>query len=441
MLFNAVVVSVLVMVILSLLRINVIFALLMAALTAGIVSGMSLSEATDILVDGMANQSGTALSYILLGIFAVMIGMSGITTILVNKMLKVFSNKRIILVLSIAGIGIFSQNLVPVHIAFIPILIPPLLGLFNKLQIDRRAVATALTFALKFPYITIPFGFGFIFQGIIKDEMIDNGMQITSGEVTKAMLFPGAAMVVGLLIAVLITYRKKRIAKPVIQQKTQDVSMADSIVETKEVTFNVTHFFTIVAIIAALVLQIITDSLILGALVGIIVMFVTRVVKLYQGDLVVNDGIGMMGMIAFVMLIASGYAKVLTESGAVDELVKMTLNFTGDSKFVIAVLLLSVGLVITLGIGTSFGTIPILAALYIPILLATGMSPMASAALIGSAAALGDAGSPASDSTLAPTAGLNYDGKHHHIWDTCVPTFLHYNIPLFIFGVVGAMVL
>ena len=441
MLFNAVVVSVLVMVILSLLRINVIFALLMAALTAGIVSGMSLSEATDILVDGMANQSGTALSYILLGIFAVMIGMSGITTILVNKMLKVFSNKRIVLVLSIAGIGIFSQNLVPVHIAFIPILIPPLLGLFNKLQIDRRAVATALTFALKFPYITIPFGFGFIFQGIIKDEMIDNGMQITSGEVTKAMLFPGAAMIVGLLIAVLITYRKKRIAKPVIQQQTQDVSMADSIVETKEVTFNVTHFFTIVAIIAALVLQIITDSLILGALVGIIVMFVTRVVKLYQGDLVVNDGIGMMGMIAFVMLIASGYAKVLTESGAVDELVKMTLNFTGDSKFVIAVLLLSVGLVITLGIGTSFGTIPILAALYIPILLATGMSPMASAALIGSAAALGDAGSPASDSTLAPTAGLNYDGKHHHIWDTCVPTFLHYNIPLFIFGVVGAMVL
>src|SRR5699024_5300013 len=154
-------------------------------------------------------------------------------------------------------------------------------------------------------------------------------------------------------------------------------------------TFNVTHFFTIVAFLAALVLQIITDSHILGALVRIIVMFVTRVVRLYQGDLVVIDEIGMMRMIAFVMLIASLYAKVLTEYGAVDERVKMTLNFTGDSKFVIAVLLLSVGLVITLGIGTSFGTIPILAALYIPILLATGMSPMASAALIGSAAALG----------------------------------------------------
>src|SRR5690625_7094383 len=115
-------------------------------------------------------------------------------------------------------------------------------------------------------------------------------------------------MILVLLKALLINYQKKRIAKPVIQKKTQDVSMADSIVETKEVTFNVTHFFTIVAIIAPLVLQIITDSLILGALVGIIVMFVTRVVKLYQGDLRVNDGIGMMGMIACVMLIASGYA-------------------------------------------------------------------------------------------------------------------------------------
>lgn len=54
--FNAVVISVLVMVVLSLLRINVIFALLMAALTAGLMSGMSFSEATEILVDWMANQ-------------------------------------------------------------------------------------------------------------------------------------------------------------------------------------------------------------------------------------------------------------------------------------------------------------------------------------------------------------------------------------------------
>mgnify|MGYP000991973901 CR=1 FL=1 len=61
--------------------------------------------------------------------------------------------------------------------------------------------------------------------------------------------------------------------------------------------------------------------------------------------------------------------------------------------------------------------------------------------LVGVAAALGDAGSPASDSTLGPTSGLNADGQHNHIYDTCVPTFIFFNIPLMIGGVIGAMIL
>ena len=61
--------------------------------------------------------------------------------------------------------------------------------------------------------------------------------------------------------------------------------------------------------------------------------------------------------------------------------------------------------------------------------------------IVGTAGALGDAGSPASDSTLGPTSGLNVDGQHNHIWDTVVPTFLHYNLPLLAFGWVAAMVL
>ena len=100
-----------------------------------------------------------------------------------------------------------------------------------------------------------------------------------------------------------------------------------------------------------------------------------------------------------------------------------------------------VGLVVTIGIGSSFGTVPIIAALYVPICIAAGFSSLATAALIGTAGALGDAGSPASDSTLGPTAGLNADCRHNHIWDTCVPTFIHFNIPLFIFGWIAAMVL
>ena len=54
------------------------------------------------------------------------------------------------------------------------------------------------------------------------------------------------------------------------------------------------------------------------------------------------------------------------------------------------------------------------------------------------AAALGDAGSPASDTTLGPTSGLNADGQHDHIWDTCVPTFIHFNIPIMVVAIIAA---
>ncbi|WP_408011645.1 Na+/H+ antiporter NhaC family protein [Pseudalkalibacillus sp. A8] len=82
-----------------------------------------------------------------------------------------------------------------------------------------------------------------------------------------------------------------------------------------------------------------------------------------------------------------------------------------------------------------------IAAVYVPLCAALGFGTLATAALIGTAGALGDAGSPASDSTLGPTSGLSVDGQHDHIWDTCVPTFLHSNIPLLIFGTIAAVVL
>ena len=434
LLWNPVVISVVVMIIISLFRINVIFALLFAGLTAGITANFTFTESIDLLVEGMGGQSNTALSYILLGMFAVMISMTNITAFLVKGIGKLFSSSRRSLVIIIAFFACFSQNLIPVHIAFIPILIPPLLSLFDKLKLDRRAVASALTFGLKFPYMTIPLGFGLIFQGLIRDELTANGMEVTLLDVTKGMVLPGLAMLVGLLIAVFITYRKDR----VVNEDEVEAILAEE--ETKLV-FTIREAVTLLAIIATLLVQIVTSSLVLGALTGVVIMFVFNVISLRKTDDIVAKGIAMMGTIAFVMLIASGYANVLKNTGAIDGLVESTIQFTGDSPFLVSVTLLTVGLLITLGIGTSFGTVPILAALYTPILIATGMSPLASIALIGTAAAIGDAGSPASDSTLGPTSGLNADGKHHHIWDTVVPTFLHYNIPLFIFGIIAGLVL
>ncbi|MFC0471873.1 Na+/H+ antiporter family protein [Halalkalibacter kiskunsagensis] len=424
------------MVVLSLLRVNVVLAILFAALTAGLVSGQSLVETIDMLVSGMGGQANTALSYILLGAFAVMIGYSGITGFLVRHLINALKGKKAFLLLTIAGVACLSQNVVPVHIAFIPILIPPLLHLFDRMKLDRRAVATSLTFGLKAPYVMIPAGFGLIFHGIIADEMTLNGMPIGVSQIPLAMLLPGIGMVIGLLIAIFITYRKDRIVNTKLDESSEIAATVED-----GFAFSKQHMFTIIAIIAALAVQLLFSSLILGALTGVVIMFALQVVPFKEGDRVVNDGIKMMGMIAFVMLIASGYATILKETGSIDSLVKATTNIVGDSMLFAAVGMLLVGMIITMGIGSSFGTLPILAALFVPLCAAIGFSPLATAALIGTAGAIGDAGSPASDSTLGPTSGLNTDGKHNHIWDTCVPTFLHFNGPLIVFGLLAAMVL
>lgn len=111
-----------------------------------------------------------------------------------------------------------------------------------------------------------------------------------------------------------------------------------------------------------------------------------------------------------------------------------------SDKIIMSGLLLLTGLFVTMGIGTSFGTIPILAVLFVPVFIKLGFTPPEAIVVLSAAAALGDAGSPASDTTLGPTAGLNADGQHNHIYDTCIPTFLHYNIPLIIFAIIGVIV-
>src|SRR5699024_11020616 len=133
-----VVVSVMVMTILSLLRVNVIVAIIFAAITAGLMSGYNLVDSISLFVGGMGGQAETALSYILLGAFAVAISSTGITTILVNYLIRILTGKKTMMLLVIAGVASLSQNAVPVHIAFVPILIPPLLKLFDKMRVDRR---------------------------------------------------------------------------------------------------------------------------------------------------------------------------------------------------------------------------------------------------------------------------------------------------------------
>lgn len=210
MLTNPVLISLALMSLLCLAKINVIVAIPISALAAGYISGMPMGLIMETLIGGIGNQSEMALSYILLGALAVAIGYTGVANILVVKIGEIISDKRKLFVLLLAGIASLSQNLIPVHIAFISILIPPLLVVMNRLKIDRRAVACALTFGLKALYVMIPVGFGLIFHGIISTDLEANGIMIAKTDIWPTLFIPGLDMVLGLLVATFISYRKLR---------------------------------------------------------------------------------------------------------------------------------------------------------------------------------------------------------------------------------------
>lgn len=62
----------------------------------------------------------------------------------------------------------------------------------------------------------------------------------------------------------------------------------------------------------------------------------------------------MMAMIGFIMIAASGFAEVMKATGDVKTLVEASASWIGHSKGVGALLMLLVGLLVTMGIGSSF---------------------------------------------------------------------------------------
>lgn len=442
---NAVVLAVSVMLVLSLCRMHVVLALIIGAIVGGVTGGLSLAETLKAFNGGLGGGATVALSYGMLGAFAVAISYSGVTHALADKILTLLKRKDVkgngegtkifqwLLIALILCVSISSQNLLPVHIAFIPLLIPPLLYVLSRLQIDRRLIACVLTFGLITPYMFLPVGFGNIFlHEVLIGNVVRNGVDVTGVNVSRAMLIPALGMVTGLLIAVLFSYRRKRVYDMEPIQRT----------EHADVSYNPKSLLVAgIAVIAAFVVQLWLNSIIIGALVGFLIFSLSGVIRWKQSDDVFTDGMKMMATIGFIMIAAAGFAEVMKATGDVKSLVDASVAWIGHSKATGALLMLLVGLLVTMGIGSSFSTVPIIAAIFVPLAVQLGFSPLAIVSLIGTAGALGDAGSPASDSTLGPTAGLNVDGQHNHIWDTVVPTFLHYNLPLLVFGWIAAMVL
>lgn len=451
LLTNPVVISIIVLLALSLMRINVVMGLVISALVAGLCSDLTINETIKAFTGGLGGGAEVAMNYAILGAFAIAISKSGITDLLAFKVIKRLGKsptgnsmagfKYFILAILVL-FSISSQNLLPVHIAFIPIVIPPLLAIFNKLKVDRRAVACVLTFGLTATYMLLSVGFGKIFIDSVLVKNINQvgaslGLKTSVAEVSLAMAIPVIGMVIGLLTAVFVTYRKPR--------EYVSAGLNATTEEIEKHIANIKPFHVIVsavAIVLTFALQLITSSTIIAGLVGLIIFAVFGIFKLKESNDIFQQGLKLMAMIGFVMIAASGFAAVINATGGVTILVdNFSQGLGAENKGLAAFLMLLVGLFITMGIGSSFSTVPIITSIYVPLCLSFGFSPLATVAIIGVSAALGDAGSPASDSTLGPTSGLNMDGKHDHIWDSVVPTFIHYNIPLILFGWIAAMFL
>ena len=91
------------------------------------------------------------------------------------------------------AVRLHLRYLVPIHIAYIPILYPPLLHMMNKMKMDRRQAA-CVTECGPGRHVRPPsHRLRFHFQAFIADNMTANGMETSVSQVARYNWTLGAA--------------------------------------------------------------------------------------------------------------------------------------------------------------------------------------------------------------------------------------------------------
>ena len=447
---NAVVLAIVAMVALCLIKVPVTIALLVAALLGGLQAGLGMEGSLAAFNDNLLVGAQVGLTYVMVGALAVALSRSGLIEVFAQWVTRRVGTDETATNRGVkwALYGLFvvssllSQNLIPVHIAFIPILIPPLLSVLNRLHVDRRAVACVLACSMSAAYLLLPTGFGAIYLNEILLANVNEfgaayDLSATADMAPKAMFWPVMGLVAGMIVAVTVTYRAPRDYPEPAPTSTLATAPLSQAVAIRPFPL----IMTVLALAAALFFQIAFDSLLVGAMIGFILLSIGGIFRWNDQDDVFTQGMLMMAQIAIIITVASGFAGLLSQTGQIEPLIAATADFVGGNMAFGAFLMLFIGLFITIGFGDSFASVPILAPIYIPLALELGFSPLATMCLLGASAALGDAGSPASTISLGVTSGLNADGRHNHIRDTVIPTFLHCNVGMLLFAWVASLLL
>ena len=95
-LFNPIIISVILLCILCLCRVNVLLALIVSAIVAGKVAGLHAGQIMDLFINGMGQNSETALSYILLGTFAAAMAHTGLADVLAKRIALLIKNNKFV---------------------------------------------------------------------------------------------------------------------------------------------------------------------------------------------------------------------------------------------------------------------------------------------------------------------------------------------------------
>jgi predicted histidine transporter YuiF (NhaC family) len=383
----------------------------------------------------LPNGASIALSYALVGGFANAVAHSGIVEWILAHLQKRIDRPdvpprraRTVIILLLIATGMLCKSILPLHIAFIPILIPPLLPLMNRLQMDRRMIACILAFGLAASYMIIPLGFGHIFlRGMLVESLLRNGIPIDMPLALRAMILPFLAMVLGMAIAIFGSYARPR------RYKCSALANPSSPVNGQPRPLQIVTIF--LSLMAILIVQMFAaNNMSIGMVGGLLVLTIGGVVPLRKMDSVIADGFKTMALIGMIMVAAAGFTEVLRQTGGIENLVSMMLDGVNGSRPLAVLLALLIGLLITLGIGSAFATTPIVAALFVPLGNSLGLNTFGITTLVAVAALLGDPGSPVSSTTLGPSAGLAVDGQFDHISESVLPTFVHFNLPLLLIG-------
>ena len=443
LLANPVIVGMVVLLLLAL-RMHVVVALISGAIAAGIAGAMPLQKIFSSFQDGLSSGAAIAVNYSLLGAFACALASSGMAELVRRNMVKNLKEDmcpktanrlrwRVLLILT--AIAFLCKSLIPVHVAFIPLLVPPLLEPMAQLRMDRRAVACAIVFGLVISYVILPIGFGSVFlKNILMENLAASGLKISMGSAISSCAIPAACAAIGLAIATCFTYGKPRSYNI---EEIRSMALLHSAAPSRWKLIS-----ALLAIAVVLAVQLLTNNCITAAMVvGLLFLWASGSIGSEKINAVVEEGICMMATISMVMVVASGFSSVLRASGGVDSLVAAMASLCGDNRPIASALMLCTGTLIAFTIGSSFATIPVVSAIYVPLCASIGFSPAATVAIVAFSAVPGDPASPLSNSTLGASSGLAVDGQFDHMRDCVLPSIFHCSLPLLVGGWIAAMVL